>query len=232
MPKMHNFLGVVATAAALLVFSLIVYWLTGCGGITQLAGAVVVVFLGAAGAIVLAKMLWDQIDLRYLVSEDNGNASLSRFQFLIFTFVIAASYFLVVIWGLTTGGGNVLQVGADNVLTLPSIPAGVLGLIGISGGSYVISKGIQKSADANSGSSITGITITSGGSGYSAQTTVAFAGGGGSGAQGKVNLNTTNGAITGVDLLAGGNGYTAAPTISFADPATTGKDAAATATIG
>jgi len=32
-----------------------------------------------------------------------------------------------------------------NGCTLPDMPSGVLGLVGISGGSYVLSKGIQKS---------------------------------------------------------------------------------------
>lgn len=193
---------------------------------TLLITAVLAVFLAAAGAVVLAKMLWDEIDLSLLVSESNGDASLSRFQFLIFTFIIAGSYFLLVVWSLTDAKG-----GANGGVSLPDIPTGVLGLMGISGGSYLVSKGIQKTAESNAASSVTGITITAGGAGYSAATTVAFSGGGGTGATGAVTV--AGGAITGVTLTAGGSGYTAAPTVTFKDPGNPpGTGAAATASIG
>lgn len=52
---------------------------------------------------------------------------MSRFQLLIFTFVIAMSLFLMV----------------ANNMKFPEIPNGVWALLGISGGSYVVSKGIQ-----------------------------------------------------------------------------------------
>lgn len=55
-----------------------------------------------------------------------GKASISRFQFLIFTFVIAGLYLL-------------LSVEAG---TFVDLPTNVLGLLGISGGSFLISKGI------------------------------------------------------------------------------------------
>ena len=196
---------------------------------TLLVTAVLVMFLAAAGAVVLAKMLWDEIDLSLLVSESNGDASLSRFQFLIFTFVIAGSYFLLVVWSLTDAHGA--AAGTSTAITLPEIPTGVLGLIGISGGSYLVSKGIQKTAESNAASSVTGITITAGGAGYSAATTVAFSGGGGTGATGAVTV--AGGAITGVALTAGGSGYTAAPTVTFKDPGNPpGTGAAAAASIG
>ena len=56
-------------------------------------------------------------------------ASLSRFQFLVFTFVIAGLYLL-------------LSIEAG---TFVDIPTNVLGLLGISGGSYLVSKGINAS---------------------------------------------------------------------------------------
>ncbi len=234
------------TTGALLAATLIVYWIvyassavtdqttkaTTHGNPTALlVTSLLVVFLAGAGAVVLAKMLWDEIDLSMLISEANGDASMSRFQFLIFTFVIGGSYFLMVVWSLTAterGGSDLIT---DGVLNLPNIPPGVLGLIGISGGSYLVSKGIQKTAEASAASSVTGIAITTGGAGYSAATTVSFSGGGGTGATGTVTV--TNGAVTDVKITAGGSGYTAAPTVIFADPGTPpGNGAAATAKIG
>ena len=91
-------------------------------------GILLAVFLGSLEFLLL-RLIWrGDIDLTLLVSEKNGNASLSRFQFLVFTFVIAMSFFLVV---------------ATDPTGLPDVPAGVFTLLGISGGSYIVSKGIQ-----------------------------------------------------------------------------------------
>ncbi|HXA25696.1 MAG TPA: hypothetical protein VNW90_25740 [Acetobacteraceae bacterium] len=236
------------TTGVLLVATLMVYWIVyASSAVTDqatktathgdprilLITALLVVFLAAAGAVVLAKMLWDEIDLSKLVAEANGDASMSRFQFLIFTFVIAGSYFLMVVWSLTatkSGGGSVLITNDDGTLNMPNIPPGVLGLIGISGGSYLVSKGIQKTAEAGAGSSVTGVTVTAGGTGYSPATKVAFSGGG-MGTTGTVTVS--NGAVTGVTITAGGSGYVVAPTVAFTDPGTSpGSGATATATIG
>jgi hypothetical protein len=107
---------------------------------------VCIVFLGGLGALILYKILVGQIDLTGLLTEPPPaavaaavpagaippaivpyKASMSRLQFLLFTFVIAGLY-------LTLS----LEAG-----TLVEIPNQVLGLLGISGGSYVIAKGIQ-----------------------------------------------------------------------------------------
>jgi hypothetical protein len=99
-----------------------------------LAGYVVLGFLAAIGGTVIALIWTGKIDLTRLISEPNGDASMSRFQLLIFTFVIASSLFLVV-------AGH--QDGPD----FPdNIPQGVLLLLGISSSSYLVSKGIQFSA--------------------------------------------------------------------------------------
>ncbi|SRR5713101_250456 len=80
-----------------------------------------------------------------------GDASRSRFQFLIFTCVIAMGLFLIII-------------SADPRPAFPSTsPGGILALWGISGGSYVTSKGVDASvaqppappAPAGSGTSTT-----------------------------------------------------------------------------
>ncbi len=99
----------------------------------EFAGWISVLFIGLLGLIVLMKIYSGKIDLSHLISEENGQASLSRFQFLVFTFVIAVSLVLLVIHSLT---------GTDP--KFPEIPTGVWALLGISGGSYVVSKGIQK----------------------------------------------------------------------------------------
>jgi hypothetical protein len=96
------------------------------------AGWIIVVFIGILGVLVLWNIYTNRIDLKFLLCEDTGKASLSRFQFLVFTFVIAMSFVLIT---LRTG-------------TIPDVPQGVWALLGISGGSYVIAKGIQKSAGA------------------------------------------------------------------------------------
>lgn len=89
------------------------------------------VILGLA-LVVFWKILTDKIDLSMLLAESNGKASVSRLQLLLFTFVIAGLYLL-----LSIEAGTFVEV-----------PESVLGLLGISGGSYIVSKGIQKSGSA------------------------------------------------------------------------------------
>lgn len=93
---------------------------------------IIPVFIGLLGLLVLYKIYTDKIKLEGLINESNsdgsaGLASMSRFQFLIFTFVIAMSLVVITI---ATG-------------KFPEIPNGVWALLGISGGSYVVSKGVQ-----------------------------------------------------------------------------------------
>ena len=95
-------------------------------------GIIAAVFIGLLGIMVLWKIYRGDIDLKFLISDADGNASLSRFQFLIFTFVIAMGLLLIVVH---TG-------------KFPKIDPGVWALLGISGGSYVISKGIQNGGKA------------------------------------------------------------------------------------
>lgn len=58
-----------------------------------------------------------------------GKASLARFQFLIFTFVVAGVFLMLCI-----------ETGA-----FVEVPTNVLGLLGISGGSFIISKAVGES---------------------------------------------------------------------------------------
>src|SRR5262245_55642111 len=99
-----------------------------------LEGAVILVFTGLLAFTILFWIWRDRISLNKLISEPNGDASLSRLQFLIFTFVIAMSLFMIIV------GHAPPQ--------FPNIPPEVLTLLGISGSSYLVSKGIQFSNPA------------------------------------------------------------------------------------
>jgi len=89
--------------------------------------ALLIVVMGAA-AVVLFLIAIGKIDLSELLTEpDSTKASLSRFQFLLFTFVIAGLFLLLSI-----------ESGA-----FVNVPNSVLALLGISAGSYTVSKGIQ-----------------------------------------------------------------------------------------
>lgn len=106
------------------------------GGISTLTGLNLLMYVLAIGffglfAVVITKMLRNTISLNDLISEpgSSGKASLSRFQLLIFTFVVAGVFLI-----LSIENGQIID-----------IPNSVLGLLGISGGSYLVSKGISES---------------------------------------------------------------------------------------
>jgi hypothetical protein len=94
-------------------------------------GALVIIFL--FGFMVLAAIASGKIDISSLLEEKGsatGGASMSRFQFLIFTFVVAISLLLIVV----------------SRSDFPKeVPVGVLTLLGISASTYAVSKGIQSS---------------------------------------------------------------------------------------
>ena len=105
---------------------------------------VIVVF----ALIVAWKLLKGDIDLTYLLAEPAGprppgadpneppaepKASISRFQFLIFTFVIAGVYLI-----LCLESGRFVD-----------IPENVIMLLGVSGTSYAASQGIKAAADTS-----------------------------------------------------------------------------------
>jgi hypothetical protein len=103
---------------------------------TTVAEYLVCVFIGALEVAILWHIFDGTIDLSRLISEPTGDASMARFQFLIFTFVISLSLFLVI-------------VSAENGPAFPaSIPGGILTLLGISGSSYAVGKAIQFSDPA------------------------------------------------------------------------------------
>jgi len=96
---------------------------------------VILGFIAILEITIVYLMFTGKINLSRLISEPNGDASISRFQLLLFTFVIAVSLFLVI--------GGVLPPKLPDV-----IPNGVLTLLGISGSTYLVSKGIQFSSPA------------------------------------------------------------------------------------
>src|SRR5215472_2287171 len=98
--------------------------------------------IAALGLLVLRLIYTGKIDLSRLISEPNGDASMSRFQLLIFTFVIALSLFLVII-----GNGSKTEPDCKDCPHFPDIPGTILSLLGISASSYLVSKGIQFSND-------------------------------------------------------------------------------------
>lgn len=94
------------------------------------------VLLFLFGFFVIAAIASGKIDISTLLTEGTGDASkasMSRFQLLIFTFVIGVSFFLVV---LSDG-------------KLPEVPNQVLTLLGISASTYGVSKGIHASTTDN-----------------------------------------------------------------------------------
>lgn len=97
-------------------------------------GWTVTVLVAAFALAIIYKMIKGDINLMYLISGADGDASLSRFQFLLFTFVIALGLFLII---LTIKDGP----------AFPAIPGGILALLGISGGSYVTSKAVDANAN-------------------------------------------------------------------------------------
>lgn len=99
-----------------------------------IVGLVGTAIIGVIAIVVVVYMAIGKIPLASLLS-DSGQTSLSRFQFLVFTFIIGLSYLLVT---LVIAGGSAVY--------LPDIPSGVVTLLGISGGSYVLSKGIEHAA--------------------------------------------------------------------------------------
>jgi len=182
-------LGMLVVTAVLLLHPA----LTG-GLINALTGTfalAAVLLLSALAALIVYLMAVGTIDLKFLIADEQGAASLARFQMLLFTFVIVALYFLYSLYTLfmaksgtpfamcpansdklltalnelamqikagdaaklaaasdgAQSAAKVVAMACSNTLNLPEIPGSVLGLLGISGGSYLLSKGISAAAD-------------------------------------------------------------------------------------
>jgi len=105
---------------------------TGTGSIVMtLCGYIICLFMAVLAATIIIWIWRDKIDLANLLNEGNGQASMSRFQLLVFTFVIAISLF------------DLVEKRPD--ASFPDIPQGVLTLLGISASTYAVGKGISYS---------------------------------------------------------------------------------------
>jgi len=111
-------------------------------------GGLVITFL--FGFMILAGIASGKIDISRILEEKGaadehgpGGASMSRFQLLIFTFVIATSFFLIVV---------------HNNDFPKAIPPEVLTLLGISATTYAVSKGIQAGSKSGNGAAHGGVT--------------------------------------------------------------------------
>jgi uncharacterized BrkB/YihY/UPF0761 family membrane protein len=98
-------------------------------------GWTVTVLIAAFAIAIIYKMIKGDINLMYLIAGADGDASLSRFQFLVFTFVIALGLFLIIL--SATPGPRFPD----------AIPGGILALLGISGASYVTAKAVDANAE-------------------------------------------------------------------------------------
>ncbi len=97
--------------------------------ISLIAGILVDLIVGGFGLLILYRIARNDIKLDRLISEPNGDASMSRFQLLVFTIVVGLALFVV-----TTAGSEP---------HFPELPGSILALLGISASSYLVSKGIQ-----------------------------------------------------------------------------------------
>lgn len=98
----------------------------------------VATFLIAALAVVIVVLIIrGTIDLKFLIADEAGDASMSRLQLLIFTFVVAVGLIKVLV---ATG-------------SFPDIPNSILVLVGVSGSTYAIGKAVNSSPteEASSG---------------------------------------------------------------------------------
>ena len=121
----------VVTFLALIALVIGIAYLPGATGYEKLAliaGYALLILLFVVGMVILVDLITGKIDLSQLLDEVDGGASMSRFQLLIFTFVIAFSLFMIV---------------ASKPSSLPDIPNSVIMLLGISGSTYAVSKGIH-----------------------------------------------------------------------------------------
>ncbi len=131
---MKDSIGWISLIVAVIV-ALIIFFMPAADHQTKLklaVGYALLILVFFYGMVVLLLMATGVIDLTYLLGEHGGGASMSRFQLLIFTFVVGLSFFLLV-----AGGKG----------EFPEVPAGVLALLGISATTYGVSKGIQAGAE-------------------------------------------------------------------------------------
>lgn len=134
---------------------------------------------------------------------------------------------------VATAGGYVSFLARSNNVkqtnTFPNTQTPVYGSADISSSGYssfAISGDVYVSVETGT---VTSVTVTAGGTGYTSAPTVGFSSGGGTGAAATAIINPSTGAVTKVWVTNGGSSYETAPTVAFTGGA--GADAAATANI-
>ena len=150
--------------------------------LTIIVGYVILILLFFIGLMVLIAIATGRIDLSLLLTESGGGASMSRFQLLIFTFLIAFSIFMMIVSSGTCGMSGASRTAAGRPgpfgkpvlagglatsapctpMKFPAIPTEILLLLGISASTYAVSKGIQSSAPSltKKGAGQTTTTVT------------------------------------------------------------------------
>lgn len=126
-----SLLPAIALTLAIIV-ALIAYFLGSGSAMDRLkviTGYLILILVFFYGLMVLIAMVTKTIDLKYLVSEADGSASMSRFQLLIFTFVIALSLFMIVV--------------GSTPPKFPEVPTAILTLLGISATTYAAGKALH-----------------------------------------------------------------------------------------
>jgi hypothetical protein len=135
--KINAWIPIVSLGLA--VFAALIVYFEGKGTPMQrlvvVTGYAMLILIFFFGLLVLIAMATNQINLSKLISEPTGDASMSRFQLLIFTFVISLSLFMI-----TIGHKDAKDNDAPE---FPNIPNQILTLLGISATTYGVSKGIQ-----------------------------------------------------------------------------------------
>lgn len=125
-------------AVTLAIIGVILVWLPATPGSTEIVlnklkiaiGFTLLALIFLFAFAILVSIANGSMDLSGLLSEAGSKgASMSRFQLLLFTLVIALSLFLLVV--------------SQN--KFPTIPPEILTLLGISASTYAVSKGIQMS---------------------------------------------------------------------------------------
>ncbi|MEY3895149.1 MAG: hypothetical protein RLZZ214_668, partial [Verrucomicrobiota bacterium] len=108
---------------------------------------------------------------------------------------------------------SLIQAAIDSVAALTPDANGWRGVVDLNAGEYQI----------GTTGSLTAVSVTSGGSGYTSAPVVTISGGGGSGATATATVGS--GAVTAVNVTNSGSGYTSNPSISFSGGGGTGAAA-------
>lgn len=95
-----------------------------------ITGYLLLILVFFYGLMVLVAIVNKDIKLNALLSESDGTASMSRFQLLIFTFVIALGLFLIICGNPSSG-------------QFPNVPPAILTLLGISATTYAAGKALH-----------------------------------------------------------------------------------------